>query len=148
MAGRRRTRKAGEGMAPLFDVDAFARTDDATAPQRPAEKRVAVAPEPVDYWVRGIFRHGDGRQTHTVRAVGMSARLDADVARFVRYLTDDGFQFAEGRGYLTELLGVGADDGEHIAFSAGTADAERVSDARQTEPLPAPRGPAHGVRQR
>jgi len=148
MAGRRRNHKAGEGMAPLFDVDAFARTDDATAPQRAAEKRVAVAPKPVDYWVRGIFRHGDGRQTHTVRAVGMSARLDADVARFVRYLTDDGFQFAEGRGYLTELLGVGADDGEHIAFSAGTADAERLSAARQTEPLPGPRGPARGVQRR
>ncbi len=134
-------------MAALFDVDAFARPDD-TAPQPAPAQPVAIVPKPVDYWVRGIFRHGDGQQVHTVRAVGMSTRLDADVARFVRYLTDDGFQFAEGRGYLTELLGVGADDGKHIAFSAGTADAEQVADARQTEPLPGPRGPARGVRRR
>jgi len=117
MAGRRRSRKAGEGMASLFDVDAFARAaDNDDAPQRPAEKPVAVVPKPVDYWVRGIFRHGDGQQTHTVRAVGMSTRLDANVARFVRYLTDEGFLFTEGRGYLLELLGVGADDGVHISF--------------------------------
>jgi hypothetical protein len=45
------------------------------------------------------------------------------VAKFVRYLTDEGFQFAEGRGYLAKLLGVGADD-RHVA----SIDAE--------EPLP------------
>lgn len=146
-AGGGRARR-GRGRVPLFGVDAFARADDSASPQAALAQPVAIVPKSVDYWVRGIFRHGDGRQTHTVRAVGMSARLDADMARFVRYLTDAGFRFAEGRGYLAELLGVGTDDGEHIAFSAGTADAERVSDARQTEPLPGPRGPARGVRRR
>ncbi len=114
-------------MLPLFDVDAFARADDDAARadlQRPPEKPVAIVLKPVDYWVRGIFKHGDGQQTRTVRAVGMSARLDADVARFVHYLTDAGFPFAEGRGYLLELLGVGADDGVSISFGGERADAE------------------------
>ncbi len=85
------------------------------------------------------------RSTHTVRAVGMSAHLDADVARFVHYLTDAGFPFAEGRGYLLALLGVGADDGEHIAFSAGTTDAERNQDERATEHVSDACGPPRGV---
>ncbi len=123
MAGRR-SRKAASGMVPLFDIDAFARTDDGdkrAAPQKWAERPAAIAPKPVDYWVRGVFKHGDRQRTRTVHAVGMSTRLDADIARFVRYLTDDGNQFAEGRGYLIELLGVGADDGVRIALSSGNS---------------------------
>ncbi len=122
MAGKRRKGKAGDGMAPLFDVEAFARDDSGAprhAPQKPAEKPIAIAQSPVNYWVRGVFRHGDGQRTRTVHAVGIGARLDADVARFVRYLTDEGFQFAEGRGYLIELLGVGADDGVQISLTRG-----------------------------
>ncbi len=127
MAGRR-SRKAGDGMVPLFDVEAFARDDGdarALSPRHTASTgrnadTPAVAPSAsVDYWVRGVFRHGDGQRTRTVHAVGIGARLDADVARFVRYLTDEGFQFAEGRGYLIELLGVGADDGVQISLTRG-----------------------------
>lgn len=45
----------------------------------------------------------------------MSTRLEADAARFVAYLREEGFQFTEGRGYLIELLGIGADDGGRIS---------------------------------
>jgi hypothetical protein len=124
MAGRRRSRTAGHGMMSLFDVDAFARAaESADAARRADESKkqvaragiVAVA-TPVNYWVRGVFRCGDGQFTRTVQAVGMNTRLDADVAKFVRYLREEGFQFAEGRGYLIELLGVGTDEGVQISF--------------------------------
>ncbi len=49
----------------------------------------------------------------------MKTRLDADVARFVAYLTAEGWQFAEGRAALVEVLGVGADDGVQIRLSKG-----------------------------
>ncbi len=124
MAGRKRSRP--KGMAPLFDVEAFAASDDGakaagkrTATSRSVTKATANAPRPVNYWVRGRFRSGGGEQTHTVRAVGMSDRLDADVTRFVRYLTDEGWLFAAGRATLVEVLGVGADDGVQIALSSG-----------------------------
>jgi hypothetical protein len=39
--------------------------------------------------------------------------MTVDVARFVHNLTDERVGFAEGRDYLAELLGVGADDGAH-----------------------------------
>ena len=119
MVGKRRSRHGGQGMMPLFDVEAYARRDDPpAAPARPARERGAAkppeqaavaAPTPVDYWVRGVFRIGDGQMTRTVQAVGMSTRLDADMAKFVRYLTDEGFQFPEGRAVLIELLGTGTD---------------------------------------
>ncbi len=108
MAGRKRP--TGTGMAPLFDIEAVERRD---------EQAEAKASRPVNYWVRGRFHSGGGEQTHTVRAVGMSEHLDADVAKFVRYLTEEGFQFADGRAVLIELLGVGADDGAQIALSSG-----------------------------
>jgi len=113
-------------MTPLFDLGALARCPDddpAVAPsaRTRATKAAAAtiaAPKPVDYWVRGVFRHGDGRFTRTVQAVGMRDRLDGDVARFVAYLTAEGWQFPEGRALLVELLGVGADDGVQIALSS------------------------------
>jgi hypothetical protein len=126
---RRRSREPGRGMIPLFDVEAFARPDDAPA-KRVARGRAsdaagaretapAAASTPVNYWVRGVFRVGDSARTQTVHAVGMSATLDEDVGRFVAYLTREGFQLAEGRGALVELLGVGADDGVQISLSVG-----------------------------
>ncbi len=125
MAGKRRSRMAGQGMTPLFDVEAFARIGDPasaalsigrTEAQRAGGESRVVVPTPINYWVSGVFRCGDGQFTRTVQAVGMNIRLDADVQRFIAYLTVDGFQFAEGRGYLTELLGVGADDGVRITL--------------------------------
>jgi len=120
MAGRKRP----TGMSPLFDIEAFARRDEQAKSRetRPAASRSpakAKASRPVNYWLRGRFRSGGGEQTHTVRAVGMSEHLDADVGKFVRYLTEEGFQFADGRAVLIELLGVGADDGVQIALSSG-----------------------------
>ncbi len=113
-------------MTPLFDVEAFTRPN-----HRPAKtasharntdtsRTPAVAPDapkPVDYWVRGVFRHGDAQMTRTVRAVGMSTRLDGDVTRFVNHLKTDGWLFPEGRAVLTELLGIGADDGVTMTLS-------------------------------
>lgn len=127
MAGRR-SRHPGRGMTPLFDVAAFDPPDDRRAiAVKPSDRKAnrtgkmaaTAAPTPVEYWVRGVFRLGDREQTRTVQGVAMHRHFDADVAKFVRYLTDEGFQFAEGRGYLAELLGVGADDGVHIALGAG-----------------------------
>jgi len=120
MAGRKRP----TGMSPLFDIEAFERRDEQAEARgtRPAASRSpakAKASRPVNYWLRGRFRSGGGEQTHTVRAVGMSEHLDADVGKFIRYLTEEGFQFADGRAVLIELLGVGADDGVQIALSSG-----------------------------
>ncbi len=118
-----RRRKAGAGMAPLFDLAPLA----APAPPRGYSARGTVVlapppPRPGEYWVRGVFRIGDGRHTLTVRAVGMRDRLDDDAARFVAYLRDEGFQFAEGRGYLTDLLGVGAEDDGVILLAPSVPD--------------------------
>jgi hypothetical protein len=120
-------------MVPLFDLAPLVAPQPAVAARPPragkaeagTERASGVSPTPVEYWVRGVFRCGDGQVTRTVQAVGMSARLDADVAKFVRYLADEGFQFAEGRGYLAELLGVGADDGARIQAGAGGKGGER-----------------------
>lgn len=123
MAGKRR-RRAGDGMAPLFDLEQLlvphphVATDPAR--ERDVTRATAAVPTPVEYWVRGVFRCGDGQFTRTVQAIGMSTRLDTDVARFITYLTTDGFGFAEGRGYLSELLGVGADDGKRISLGRHT----------------------------
>lgn len=122
MAGRKRP--TGTGMAPLFEIEVFERRDEQAEARgtRPAASRSpakAKASRPVNYWVRGRFSSGGEEQTHTVRAVGMSEHLDADVAKFVRYLTDEGWLFAAGRATLVEVLGVGADDGIEISLSRG-----------------------------
>ncbi len=125
MAVKRRTKHTGQGMDALFDLGALApRPDDdlATAANTPikAKSVSASAPKAVDYWVRGVFRFGGGKEsTHTIRAVGMSQHLDADVAKFTTYLSAEGWQFPEGRATLVEVLGVGADDGMQIALSRG-----------------------------
>jgi hypothetical protein len=90
------------------------------------QKGRTAAPKPVDYWVRGVFRSGHGEHTHTVQAVGMSPHLGADIARFVDYPRDHGFQFPEGRAVLMEVLGVGTDDGVTIALS-GRGDDDLVA---------------------
>jgi len=82
-----------------------------------ADEAAASTSKPVDYWIRGVFMFGDGERTRTVQAVGMRTHLDADVARFVAYLREEGFQFTEGRAVLVELLGVGTDDGVEIRLS-------------------------------
>jgi hypothetical protein len=116
-------------MAPLFDVEAYTRLADdrsmatpvpMTAP-RAAESARTPAPKPVDYWVRGSFRFGETERTRTLRAIGMSDRLEADVERFIAYLADQGFLFGEGRANLVQVLGVGADDGTKISLSLGAA---------------------------
>ena len=112
-------------MIPLFDLEPLVTPRPAVAMRPPRSgkaglesgRAAVVTPTPVNYWVRGLFRCGDGQFTRTVQAVGMSTRLDDDVAKFVRYLEEEGFQFAEGRGYLIELLGVGTDDGGLIILS-------------------------------
>lgn len=111
-------------MAPLFDLEPLTRQVEPAASSRPARDRAtrmqqrtepAATPTPINYWVRGVFRCGDGQFIRTVQAVGMSTRIDADVARFTRYLATEGFQFAEGRGVLIHLLDVGAEDGSPLA---------------------------------
>ncbi len=123
MAGMKRSRP--KGMAPLFDIEAFERHDDqaeargtrSAASRSPAK---ANSSRPVNFWVRGRFRSAGGvEHTHTVRAVGMSDRLDADMAKFVRYLTDEGWLFTAGRATLVEVLGSGAHDGIEITLSRG-----------------------------
>lgn len=129
MAGKRRARRVGVGMAPLFDLDplvvvrsaAPVRQSQPGNVQRDVAQAADAPPRPVEYWVRGMFRCGDRQYARTVQAVGMNTSLDADVARFVRYLTEEGFQFSEGRAYLVEVLGVGADDGVQIFLSGGVA---------------------------
>lgn len=110
-------------MNPLFDVEALAGSADqieATAKRTAASRPATKVPKAVDYWIRGVFRFGGGTEsTHTVRAVGMSNHLDADVARFVRHLTDEGWLFTAGRATLVEVLGVGSDDGIEITLSRG-----------------------------
>ncbi len=111
-------------MTPLFDVEAFTRTEDETADAARSGSRTitrdgtaAPSPTPVDYWVRGVFRHGDAQMTRTVRAVGMRTRLDADRERFIDHLKTEGWLFPEGRAVLTELLGVGAADAVTMTLS-------------------------------
>jgi len=124
VANRRRSRHIGAGMIPLFNVEAFTRTEDETADAARSASRTitgddtsAPSPTPVDYWVRGVFRHGEAQMTRTVRAVGMSTRLDADRERFIDHLKTEGWLFPDGRATLIELLGVGADDGREIMLN-------------------------------
>lgn len=114
----------GQGMTPLFDLESLTRPAEPAASPRPARDRAATTkrttepvatPTAINYWVRGVFRRGDGQFIRTIQAVGMSTRIDTDVARFTRYLATEGFQFAEGRGVLIQLLDVGADDGSPLA---------------------------------
>lgn len=127
MAGQRRSRKVGQGMTPFFDLDVFTRPDDGAAnpsqrsrnrpvSQMPEQETVAT-PTPINYSIRGVFRSGNEERPRTVQAVGMSTRLESDVATFVTYLRTEGFQFAEGRGTLIELLAVSADNGIDISVS-------------------------------
>jgi len=113
-------------MTPLFDVEAFTRPNHSPAKTAShgrnanTSRTPGVAPDaakPVDYWVRGVFRHGEAQMTRTVRSVGMSTRLDADRERFIDHLKTEGWLFPEGRAVLTELLGVGADDGVTMTLS-------------------------------
>lgn len=115
-------------MTPLFDLGTVARRADGDLAKaantragttKTPLKAPPMAGKPVDYWVRGVFRHGGKEATHTIRAVGMSDRLDADVAKFITHLTAEGWQFPEGRASLMEVLGVGADDGIEITLSRG-----------------------------
>jgi hypothetical protein len=111
-------------MTPLFDLEPLTGRVAPAAGRRSTRENVAKpqqgdppapVPTPISYWVHGVFRCGDRQLTRTVQAVGMSTRIDADVARFVHYLAGEGFQLAEGRGILIQLLGIGTDDGTLLA---------------------------------
>ena len=125
----RRSRQPGRGMTPLFDMESVAPPDNRPAKAtrgggrqnagQGAGQETATPPMPVAYWIRGVFRFGNGEErTHTVDGVGMSTRLADDAARFVGHLREEGWLFAHGRGVLVELLGVAAaDDGALLVLA-------------------------------
>jgi hypothetical protein len=127
----RKRRKIGQGMTPLFDVEAHAATSttpalaDAgggrTSTGRGTGTSTAAPATPVPYWVRGVFRFGNGEEhTHTVDGVGMSNRLPDDAARFVAYLRESGWLFPQGRATLIEVLGIAAHHGGLILLGEHT----------------------------
>ena len=117
MAGKRRSKSAGQGMTPLFDLAPLVHG----APEERAMRRPAKPPEPaplpypIPYWIRGVFRFGNGEErTRTVAGQAMSSRRNADIVQFVIYLREEGWLFPEGRAVMVQLLGIGGEDGGAI----------------------------------
>jgi hypothetical protein len=119
MAGKRRSKTAGHGMTPLFDLAGYQRPDEqhsARSPRRSTEQHPqSFAPTPVPYWIRGVFRFASGEErTRSVTGQAMSDRRDADIATFIDHLREEGWLFPEGRAVMVNLLGIGAEDGGAI----------------------------------
>ncbi len=124
MAGRR-SRQLGQGMMPLFDIEAVpppckvsVKADRGGHKDTGPIRATAMPSVSVAYWIRGVFRFGDGKErTRTVDGVGMRMQLSEDATRFVAYLGESGWLFPEGRAVLVETLGIAADDGGIIILS-------------------------------
>jgi hypothetical protein len=117
MAGKRRSKTAGQGMAPLFDLAPLVHdAPEERAVRRPTKPpEAALPPYPIPYWIRGVFRFGNGHEsTRTVAGQAMSNRRNANIVTFVDYLREEGWLFPEGRAVMVELLGIGGEDGGAI----------------------------------
>jgi hypothetical protein len=106
-------------MTPLFDLSGLTRPDE-DLPAR-SSRRITTepppvfTPTPVPYWIRGVFRFGNGHEsTCTVTGQAMSHRRNADIAGFIDYLREEGWLLPEGRAVMVELLGIGGEDGGAI----------------------------------